>query len=105
MGEGTIIDYRLRVHGVPLRWRARITGWEPPFRFVDEQVRGPYRQWIHQHTFEASNGGTLVGDRVRYAVAFDFLVHSWLVKPDIERIFQFRNEALQAHFLGTQAAA
>jgi ligand-binding SRPBCC domain-containing protein len=96
--EGALIDYRLRVRGVPLRWRTRINVWQPPHRFVDEQIRGPYRQWIHEHTFEPREGGTLARDRVRYAVALDFLIHRRIVRPDIERIFQFRAEALRSRF-------
>ena len=95
---GALIDYRLRVHGLPLRWRTLINVWEPPHRFVDEQLRGPYRQWIHEHTFEARDGGTLARDVVRYAVPFDLLTHRWLVRPDIEKIFQFRSEALRNRF-------
>ena len=95
---GTLIDYQLRVRGVPLRWRTRINVWQPPHRFVDEQIRGPYRQWIHEHTFEPRNGGTLARDHVRYSVPMDFLIHRWLVRPDIEKIFQFRAEALQIRF-------
>lgn len=98
MRAGLLIDYRLRVRGVPLRWRTRINVWEPPHRFVDEQLRGPYRQWIHEHTFEARDGGTLARDHVRYAVPFDALVHRWLVRPDIEKIFQYRSEMLQQQF-------
>lgn len=98
MREGTLIDYRLRVRGLPLRWRTRINVWQPPHRFVDEQLRGPYRLWQHEHTFVARDGGTLVRDDVRYAAPLDFLVHRWLVRPDIERIFQFRTEALQKRF-------
>ena len=95
---GALIDYRLRVHGLPLRWRTRINVWQPPHRFVDEQIRGPYRQWIHEHTFEARDGGTLARDVVRYAVPFDFLAHRLFVRPDIERIFNFRSEALRNRF-------
>lgn len=102
MREGALIDYRLRVRGLPLRWRTRISAWEPPHRFVDEQLRGPYRQWIHEHTFEPHEGGTLVRDRVQYAVAMDFGLHRWLVRPDIERIFRFRAEALRRQFAGTR---
>jgi len=85
MREGVLIDYRLRVRGVPLRWRTRINVWQPPHRFVDEQIHGPYRQWIHEHTFEVRDGGTLARDVVHYAVPLDFLVHRWLVLPDIEK--------------------
>lgn len=98
MRQGTLIDYRLRLRGVPLRWRTVITHWEPPHRFVDEQVRGPYRQWIHEHTFEPRDGGTLARDHVRYAVPLDFLAHRWVVRPDVERIFQFRAAALTRRF-------
>jgi ligand-binding SRPBCC domain-containing protein len=98
MREGTLIDYRLRVRGLPLRWRTRINVWEPPYRFVDEQLRGPYRQWIHEHSFEAADGGTMATDTVRYAVHFDFLVHDLLVRPDIERIFEHREKALKRIF-------
>jgi len=98
MREGALIDYRLRVRGVPLRWRTRINIWQPPHRFVDEQLRGPYRQWLHEHTFDPSNGGTLACDRVRYAVLFDFLVHRWLVRPDVEKIFAYRAQELRKRF-------
>jgi len=98
MREGALIDYRLRVHVLPLRWRTRINAWQPPHRFVDEQVRGPYRLWIHEHTFEPRNGGTLARDRVRYAVPFDALLHRWFVRPDIEKIFDFRMAELKRRF-------
>jgi ligand-binding SRPBCC domain-containing protein len=98
MGVGALIDYRLRVRGLPMRWRTLISAWEPPHRFVDEQLRGPYRQWIHEHTFEAKDGGTLARDRVQYAVPFDTLVHRLWVKPDIERIFAHRERVLRERF-------
>ena len=100
MREGALIDYRLRMHGIPLRWRTRISAWEPPHRFVDEQIRGPYRQWIHEHTFEARDGGTLARDLVRYGVPFDLLTHRWFVRPEVERIFRYRAEVLQRRFGG-----
>src|SRR3954468_23005074 len=62
MRAGARIDYRLRVHGLPVRWQSEITAWEPPVRFVDEQRRGPYRVWVHEHTFEEGDGGTEVRD-------------------------------------------
>jgi ligand-binding SRPBCC domain-containing protein len=94
MRPGMVIDHRLRVHGFPLRWRSEITEWDPPARFVDQQVRGPYRLWIHEHRFEKKGNGTLVRDNVRYAVLFDFLIHRFLVRPDIERIFAWREKTL-----------
>ena len=98
MREGALIDYKLRVRGLPLRWRTLIKEWQPPHRFVDEQIRGPYRQWIHEHTFEARDGGTLARDVVRYAVRFDFIAHRWFVRPDVEKIFGYRSEALKQRF-------
>ncbi|MFZ5787076.1 MAG: SRPBCC family protein, partial [Acidobacteriota bacterium] len=94
MREGALIDYRLRIHGVPVRWRTRIAAWEPPFRFVDEQVRGPYRSWVHEHLFDAVDGGTLCRDRVEYAVPGGAVVARLLVRPDTERIFAYRREVL-----------
>jgi len=101
MCAGALIDYKLRLRGIPMRWRTRINVWEPPTRFVDEQIHGPYRMWIHEHTFKERDGGTLVCDRVRYAVPFDLFVHRWLVRPDIERIFRYRTEKLR-EFWGTR---
>jgi len=90
MRLGRLIDYRMRLHGMPIRWRTEITEWEPPFRFEDSQVRGPYSMWIHSHTFEESGGGTLVRDVVRYSVPGGPLTHSLLVKRDVRRIFEHR---------------
>ena len=98
MRVGTLIDYRLRLHGLPLRWRTTIKEWQPPRRFVDEQLRGPYRQWIHEHRFEPRDGGTLARDVVRYAVPLDFVAYPLFVRRDIERIFAFRKESLRARF-------
>jgi ligand-binding SRPBCC domain-containing protein len=98
MHEGTLIDYQLRVRGLPVCWRTRISAWQPPHRFVDEQLRGPYRQWIHEHIFEPRDGGTLCRDIVKYAVPFDFLVHPLFVRRDVEKIFAFRAAALKKHF-------
>lgn len=98
MRAGISIDHKLRLRGLPIRWRSQITAWEPPVRFVDEQIRGPYRLWAHEHLFEERDGGTLVRDRVRYAVPFDFLVHDLLVRPDLKRIFAYRAECLKKRF-------
>ena len=96
MRAGLVIDYRIRLHGVPLRWQSEITVWDPPHRFVDEQRKGPYRLWIHEHTFEEVGGVTTVKDHVTYAVLGGALVRALFVAPDLERIFQFRKETLQA---------
>ncbi|MEY4384878.1 MAG: hypothetical protein RLY20_161 [Verrucomicrobiota bacterium] len=95
---GAIIDYRLRVHGVPLRWQTLIKEWEPPHRFVDEQIVGPYRQWIHTHTFEPRDGGTLAHDKVEYSVPFDLIAYPLFVRRDIKKIFAFRQAMLSRKF-------
>lgn len=94
MAPGTLIDYRLRVRGLPIRWQSEITVWEPPHRFVDEQRRGPYRTWIHEHSFEARDGGTVARDRVRYDHVGGWLANRLLVGPDVRRIFEFRRRRL-----------
>jgi len=96
MRAGTLIDYKLRIRGFPVRWRTLISAWEPPYRFVDKQLRGPYRQWIHEHTFEEIDGGTLMRDTVRYAVPGGALVEGWLVRPDIKKIFAYRTRKIEA---------
>jgi ligand-binding SRPBCC domain-containing protein len=94
MAEGTLIDYRLRLHGLPLRWRTRIDAWEPPNRFVDTQLRGPYALWEHTHTFAAAGAGAVVmSDRVRYALPL--LAPAWFVRRDLDRIFDYRREAIR----------
>jgi ligand-binding SRPBCC domain-containing protein len=96
--EGTRIDYRLRLHGIPLRWQSEITVWDPPRRFVDVQRSGPYRTWIHEHRFEPRNGGTVIQDQVQYAPIGGELVRRLLVAPDLEKIFRFRRERLERLF-------
>jgi len=98
MRPGALIDYRLRIHGVPIRWRSEITAWQPMRRFVDEQRKGPYRLWWHEHTFEAREGGTLARDRVRFAVWGGALVERLLVRRDVEEIFEYRSQALRHLF-------
>ena len=98
MRPGALIDYGLRLHGVPVRWRTRIAAWEPPERFVDVQVRGPYALWEHTHTFEPDGADAVViRDRVRYALPFGplgRLAHALFVRRDLERIFDHRRRAV-----------
>ena len=96
--RGAMLDYRLRLRGIPLRWQSEITVWEPPLRFVDRQTRGPYSLWVHEHTFAEKEQGTLVGDTVEYAVRGGPLVQKYLVAPDLERIFRYRQRVLQQIF-------
>ncbi len=99
------IDYRLRVHEIPVRWQSEITVWDPPFRFVDEQRHGPYRQWIHTHEFEERYGGTLCRDHVAYAVPGGALLNWLLVRRDVEQIFSYRKAALQRQIFGRRSHA
>lgn len=95
MAPGALIEYRLRLHGVRLGWRTRIVAWEPPGRFVDVQLSGPYRLWHHTHEFEADGRSTVMRDTVRYALPLGplgTLAHALLVRRDVEAIFDFRRE-------------
>ncbi len=97
MTAGTIIEYRLRLHGVPLGWLTRIDEWEQDRRFVDRQVRGPYRLWRHQHEFDSAPGGTLVRDRVDYELPLGPLgeaARAAFVDRDLGRIFDYRLDAV-----------
>jgi ligand-binding SRPBCC domain-containing protein len=94
MHAGALIDYRIRLRGVPVRWLTEITEWAPPFRFVDRQLRGPYRTWQHTHAFSAVDGGTMVEDTVRYQPIGGGLVHRLFVRRDLERIFTYRQERI-----------
>jgi ligand-binding SRPBCC domain-containing protein len=101
MGAGTFLQYALRIHGVPVRWDTLIQEWEPPHRFVDVQVRGPYRLWHHTHELEALDGGaaTLMRDTVRYALPFGVVgeaVRRAMVARDVEAIFDYRAERVPA---------
>ncbi len=103
MQAGTLLDYTIRLYGLTVHWRTEITVWEPPRRFVDIQKRGPYRSWIHEHLFEPSGAGTLMRDRVEYAVpggVLEPLLHRLFVEPDLERIFTYRGQRIQEHFAG-----
>jgi ligand-binding SRPBCC domain-containing protein len=97
MREGTLIQYRLRLFGIPIRWKTRISAWEPPHRFVDEQLSGPYRTWIHTHRFTDLGGSTLMKDEVLYDLPFPPL-GQWahpIIRMELNRIFAYRREAIQ----------
>jgi ligand-binding SRPBCC domain-containing protein len=98
MAAGTLIDYRLRLRGIPLRWLSRIEEWEHERAFADRQLRGPYRLWHHRHEFAPRGGGTVVRDRVRYALPLGrlgSLAHGAFVRRDLERIFDYRRAAVR----------
>lgn len=95
MRPGTLIDYRLRLRGFPITWRTEISMWEPPHRFVDRQLSGPYKQWIHTHTFtELGPSETLIEDEVRYRLPFEPLGDAahFIVRRELEKIFDFRQK-------------
>lgn len=98
MRQGTEIDYRLKVRGIPIRWKSRITAWDPPNRFVDEQLDGPYRLWIHGHSFKEDSGGTACEDHVQYATWGGVLINRLFVEPDVRKIFAYRSARLQEIF-------
>ena len=104
MGPGTLIQYRLRLHGVRLRWLTVIRDWNPPHSFVDVQVKGPYRRWHHTHEFEAvEGGGTLMRDVVDYEIGYGplgALADRLLVRRDLKRIFDFRAAAVAGELRG-----
>jgi ligand-binding SRPBCC domain-containing protein len=98
MRVGTFIQYRLRLHGVPVRWNTTIQEWSPPHRFVDVQARGPYALWHHTHEFAgAGKGATLMTDIVRYAIGLGplgELARRALVRRDLDAIFDFRAQCV-----------
>jgi uncharacterized protein (TIGR01777 family) len=98
IGNGTLINYALRLHGIPLRWQSRIDLWKPNHMFVDVQTRGPYTLWHHTHEFEPADGGTVIRDRVRYRLPFGALgdlVAGRMVRRDLEAVFDFRRQRIQ----------
>lgn len=95
--QGTLIDYELRMRGIPVKWRTEISVWEPPFLFVDRQLRGPYSQWIHTHTFtELEPGKTQIDDEVRYRLPLEPLgdiAHTFIAR-ELNYIFDYRQKAV-----------
>jgi ligand-binding SRPBCC domain-containing protein len=79
--KGTLIDYKIKVNGIPFKWQTEISEREPNKRFVDKQLKGPYRVWIHEHTFEEKDGKTIMNDHVQ------FLSPGWFLEPIINKLF------------------
>ena len=101
---GTVVDYGLQLYLIPFRWRSEITVWRPPYEFVDEQIQGPYRLWIHRHQFYEENGSTIIRDTVRYQLPLWPLgeVVFPLLKLQLGRIFTYRQQATLAALLGKE---
>ena len=95
--QGTLLDYQLRLFVVPFRWQSRISVWEPPYRFIDEQLSGPYREWIHTHEFTTTAAGTMITDHVQYRLPlFPLGELSYpLVRLQLARIFSYRAVAVR----------
>lgn len=106
IGAGTLIDYTLSLRGLPIKWRTEISTWEPPYEFVDRQLYGPYRQWIHRHTFTATGANeTLMEDEVRYRLPFEpfgDVVH-FIVRRELEMIFDHRQKVVEELMNGQPA--
>lgn len=103
MHQGALIDYSIRLVGVPMRWTTYIAIYEPPHCFVDVQLRGPYSFWHHMHRFVAKDGGTEITDEVLYVLPFGVLgrlVHSLWVRHQLEHIFDYRRERIRERFGG-----
>lgn len=95
--QGTLIDYDLKLHGFPIKWRTEITEWDPPNEFVDTQLRGPYKQWIHRHRFtELSPTRTLMEDEVRYRLPLEPLgdIANFIIEGQIKGIFEYRQKVV-----------
>jgi ligand-binding SRPBCC domain-containing protein len=95
--EGTVIEYRLRLFSIPFSWLTRISKWDPPNEFVDEQMHGPYKQWVHAHRFRGQDSKTIIDDEVVYRLPFSPLseIAFPLVRWQLARIFAFRQEAVR----------
>lgn len=95
--KGTLIDYRLKIHGVPAKWKTLISDWKPPYQFVDQQLKGPYSVWHHTHEFQPFLGGTLMTDRVKFKLPLGFLgrfTAGSFVQSDVENIFNYRRSVI-----------
>ena len=101
MEKGSLIDYTIRLFGIPIHWRTLISDYEPPFRFVDQQIKGPYTFWHHTHTFQSVDGGVEIIDKVKYSLPMGWLgtlAHSIWVRKDLEKIFEHRKTVIQNYF-------
>jgi ligand-binding SRPBCC domain-containing protein len=103
--QGALIDYQLGLFGIPFRWQTEITCWRPPHEFVDTQLRGPYAQWIHRHTFRQRDGDTIIEDEVRYRLPVPLLgeLAVPLVKLQLKRIFRYRQARIRELLLAGAA--
>ena len=104
--RGTLIDYRLKLRGIPISWQTEISQWDPPYAFVDQALKSPYKQWIHLHEFkELPDGQTEMIDEVRYRLPFEPFgdIMHWYVRGELNYIFDFRSKAV-SEILGKNKA-
>ncbi|MBL7883349.1 MAG: SRPBCC family protein [Bacteroidia bacterium] len=97
MKKGTLIDYRIKVNSIPFKWKTEITDWNPPFRFIDTQLKGPYNTWIHEHIFEERDEKTIMMDIVQFKSPGWFLepiIHLLFIEKKVKAIFDYREEQL-----------
>ena len=92
--EGTIVNFRLKLRGIPFRWTSIISLWDPPHGFVDEQLYGPFKLWKHQHKFSLENGGTRVEDVVTYRTPIGGIIEKFVIRPDLNKIFDYRERRI-----------
>lgn len=95
--KGALIDYELSLYGLPIKWRTEITHWEPPFEFIDTQLSGPYKQWIHRHRFiEPEPGKTQMEDEVRYRLPLEPLgdIAQFFIERQLKYIFGYRQKVI-----------
>jgi len=100
MKEGLELEYKLKVHNIPLRWTSLITNWDPPNQFVDEQLKGPYKSWVHTHKFTPCGSGTQVEDHVQFRVPGGRLLEKLIVQKDLASVFNYRQQLLTEIFPG-----
>ncbi|MBS1518561.1 MAG: SRPBCC family protein [Bacteroidetes bacterium] len=101
MKKGALIDYVIRLNGIPMKWKTEITKWEPPYKFEDTQIKGPYKIWIHEHKFEPSGNDTLMTDTVNYfsrGGILEFIPHNLIVKNKVKEIFDYREKTFAELF-------
>ncbi|MDZ4711016.1 MAG: SRPBCC family protein [bacterium] len=101
MKKGALIDYKIKLNGITFKWRTEITKWEPPYLFEDIQLKGPYKEWIHEHRFEADGNSTIMTDTVKYISPggfLEFIPHNLFVKRKVESIFDYREKILSEVF-------
>ena len=99
--KNTLIDYKLRLHGIGFHWKTLISEFEKNEFFIDEQIKGPYKKWVHRHTFTSENNGTRINDHVVYVIPFGLIGNLFLkpyIKKELDKIFQYRESIIEKYF-------